>query len=777
MRSNTLSQKKRFLVLTLGFFILASFLRAEKSLFTIRDYFEVNYLSLADMTKDGEWLACVTFSMADRRMPRDNYRYGDPTYFTPYRFTVSVMNTKTGIQKKLFKEKRHVRSLKWSPDGRMLAFFTLQEGRHRLLIYHRDSGKFERVKLPGKEPIASYSHILWSPDGRYIHFALRAEDWSEKCVKLFQYLTKGPIIIHDSDEKFLLWEKLRRKEQLMIPVSWDRKEKKLRKLLPETPIISYRLSKDGSFAAFERDVTEKTDYDVIFGTQNQLEILPLPAGEPRILLKKYKDRRLFWSKDDRKVSWVEKGDVYVIGVDDEAPRQLTGEEKKEKEESKDKNKEKEKGKEDKKGKDIEKSKDKDKKKQSFKIISFSPDGAMLLCSTTPPADEKEEKMNKIKPPLQYILINTASGEHRIIHELKGKPEERPSLGFIDWQPDGKALYISYSAPDKYDRGIVKLDVENGETTDLIRSSRLYRGWQMAEDGSVFVFSESDGDRPAEWYSADAAFSKVKKLTDLNPQLKDKALSHTELISYRDTDGKKLYGILYYPANRQKDKKYPLITEVYERFFNNSFNPTANIFTSAGYAVLRPSVDFEKGYPGEAWAKGALSAINKVIEMRIADPEKLGIQGTSYGGYATVLLITQTDRFKAAINNSGKVNMVSFYTQSPRIGVRNTHAPEKSQDRIGGTLWQYPERYLAHSAILFADRIKTPLLCITGDQDHNVEELQSQEIYYALRRLGKKAVWLRYHNGGHGGPHTIDERKDMYQRMIDWYDKYLKGSDK
>lgn len=185
------------------------------------------------------------------------------------------------------------------------------------------------------------------------------------------------------------------------------------------------------------------------------------------------------------------------------------------------------------------------------------------------------------------------------------------------------------------------------------------------------------------------------------------------------------------------------------------------------------MDFETGYPGEAWAKGALSAVNKVIEMGVADPEKLGIQGTSYGGYATVLLITQTDRFKAAINNSGKVNMVSFYTQSPRLGVRNTHAPEKSQDRIGGTMWQYPERYLAHSAILFADRIKTPLLCITGDQDHNVEELQSQEIYYALRRLGKKVVWLRYHNGGHGGPDTAAERKDMYKRMLDWYDKYLK----
>jgi dipeptidyl aminopeptidase/acylaminoacyl peptidase len=332
--------------------------------------------------------------------------------------------------------------------------------------------------------------------------------------------------------------------------------------------------------------------------------------------------------------------------------------------------------------------------------------------------------------------------------------------------------MTYAAPDKYDRGLVKFDLAAKSFSDLRRSDRLASRWRMSEDGTTFVFMESDGDLPDDLYAADAAFTQVKRLTDLNPQLSNKALAHTELIAYRDADGKKLHGVLYYPANYERGKRYPLVTEVYERYFENGFNPALNILTSAGYAVLHPSVDFTTGYPGEAWAKGALAAINKVIEMGVADPDRLGIQGTSYGGYATVLLITQTDRFKAAINNSGKVNMVSFYTQSPRLGVRNTHAPEKSQDRIGGTLWEYPERYLAHSAVLEADRIKTPLLCITGDLDPNVEALQSQEIYYALRRLGKKCVWLRYRNGAHGGPNTVEERADMYRRMIEWYDAYL-----
>jgi dipeptidyl aminopeptidase/acylaminoacyl peptidase len=419
-------------------------------------------------------------------------------------------------------------------------------------------------------------------------------------------------------------------------------------------------------------------------------------------------------------------------------------------------------------------KDEAKKKPAFAVVRFSPDGALILATSARPQPESPDKSAPpANPPRQYWLIEARGGSKTMIHEQPEKEDDRPGLQLVDWSPDGKTIYFASAATDKYDRALVKLDVASKKMSDLVRSDKLYARWRMAEDGSRFIYAESDGDRPEDLYAADPDFTKTTRLTDLNPGLKDVPFSHTGLISYLDADGKKLYGVLYYPAGYEKGRKYPLITEVYESYFENGFNAALNIFTAAGYAVLHPSVNFTQGYPGEAWAKGALAAINKVIDMGIADPERLGIQGTSYGGYATVLLLTQTDRFKAAINNSGKVDMLSFYTQSPRLGVRNTHAPEKSQDRLGGTLWEYPERYLAHSAILQADRIKTPLLCITGDQDPNVEALQSQEIFYALRRLGKKAVWLRYHDGAHGGPNTNDERRDMYKRMLAWYDTYLK----
>jgi len=358
-----------------------------------------------------------------------------------------------------------------------------------------------------------------------------------------------------------------------------------------------------------------------------------------------------------------------------------------------------------------------------------------------------------------------------------KEEQSPRIEATSWSPDGQAIYATWSARDKWERGLVRLDSATGDMKPLVRDARLYGGFRLSRDGRTFVFTRTDGDTPAELYAADADFTSVRKLTDLNPWMTDRALPRSELVSYRDSDGKQLYGVLRYPVNYEKGRNYPTVFEIYETFFDNGFNARAALLANRGYAVFHPSVNLVVGRPGEAWVKGVTSAANRLIDMGIADPDKLGVQGTSYGGYATALLITQTDRFKAAINISGKVNMISFYTDSPRLGVRNIHAPERSQDRIGGTLWEYPERYLEHSAVLRADRIKTPLLCITGDQDPNVPASQSREIYYALRRLGKEVEWVRYVNGAHRPPRGVDESIDFEKRILAWYDKYLKAEKK
>ena len=204
------------LVLAISFFSV-SFAEEQESLFAIEDYFDVASMNVADMTKHGEWLACTVSTRADR-LPRDNFRYGDPTYISPFQADVVIMNTKTGKQKRLFSSKQQVRSLTWSPDGQMLAFFILKKGEYELTFWNRASGKFKEVDVSRYGPIASNSHLIWSPDGKKVYFAIRAPEWKKKSADLFKNATKGPVIIHDSEKPFLLWDEIRRRNSLKIPV-------------------------------------------------------------------------------------------------------------------------------------------------------------------------------------------------------------------------------------------------------------------------------------------------------------------------------------------------------------------------------------------------------------------------------------------------------------------------------------------------------------------------------------------------------------------------------
>ncbi|MBA2303295.1 MAG: S9 family peptidase [Acidobacteria bacterium] len=472
--------------------------------------------------------------------------------------------------------------------------------------------------------------------------------------------------------------------------------------------------------------------------------------------KDLKNLTLRWSDDGRWFAYAKKGEVFVQSVDGSPARSLTPRRKTN-------------GTADKAASKADVTRedplkptavndDAKQEEENFSPVSFSRDASKLLITSRK----------------GWYVLTVGDGLRRLIVPMDEEEDKNPRISAIDWAPDGRAIYATWGARDRWERGIVSIHPQSGAVTPLVRDARIYDGARMTRDGNGFILTVSDGDRPPDLYAVDSGFAAMKRLGDLNPWLAAKALPSSELVSYRDVDGKALHGVLRYPVGYEKGQKYPTVFELYETFFDNGFNSRAAFLTNHGYAVFHPSVHLVVGRPGEAWVKGVTAAANRLIDLGIADPDRLGVHGTSYGGYATALLITQTERFKAAINISGKVNMVSFYTDSPRLGVRNTHAPEKSQDRVGGTLWEFPERYIEHSAVMRADRIKTPLLNITGDQDPNVPASQSREMYYAMRRLGKDVEWVRYVNGGHRPPNSAAESIDFEERILAWYDKYLKA---
>ena len=729
------------------------------SVFTADDMLNVVTASVLDLSDDGRFAAVSTRRTRDNA-DTDNRRYGDPTYLSPSAVRLLVIETENGRTQVPLADLSDIRQAAWSHDGRRLAILQVvrpgaaSEWAVRLRVWDRERAALLDVPLKSDAGVAVNSGLDWSPDDRRLVVSLRSKVRDAEARARFKALTEGPVIVQNAKEPFLEWDDLNRASRWRAIAEVDVTTGAVRAVLPERKLISYSLARDGSFLTFQEDITEKTDYDVIGGSDAVLKQVAMAGGEPKTIVeaKDLKGLTLRWSDDGRTFAYAKKGEVFVQRIDEARPRSLTppppqkdgakAAEEPAKEKPTD-------------------AKDPRDEKESFAVGPISRDGAKLV----------------ITSKKGWYVVDLATAARTQVVTLEADEEKNPRMDAVAWAPDGASVFVTWSARDRWERGFARLDVATKAMTPLVRDARLYGGARFARTGGRVVFSISDGDRPADLYASPADFSSPTRLTDLNPWMAAKALPTSELVSYRDADGKVLYGVLRYPVGVEKGKRYPTVFELYETFFDNGFNARAAFLATHGYAVFHPSVNLVVGRPGEAWVKGVTAAANRLIAMGVADPDRLGVHGTSYGGYATVLLLTQTDRFKAAINVSGKVDMVSFYTDSPRLGVRNTHAPEKSQDRIGGTLWEYPERYLDSSAILHADRITTPLLCITGDQDPNVPASQSREIYYALRRLGKEVEWVRYVNGAHRPPSNAGESVDVEQRILAWYDKYLKAEKK
>ena len=713
--------------------------------FTVDDMMRVTNANIADVSADGRWVAVTVASLEDR-IGINNHRFGDPTYIAPARMDLLVIDTQNGTSRKVFPERTQVRGAKWSPDGSRLALFGLRGDAFQAAIWDRASGKLTSLTPPGGMSADDSSDPIWANDNTRVLIAARPADWRDKARQRFLAETEGPVVFHSSTEPFLAWIDVRRLAQQRTVFSFEAATGKATEAVPaSTTLASYRLAEDGSFVIVNQEILKKTDYDNLGAGEARVDLRKLDGSPVRTLLPSTKGLALIWSRDLKTYAYSKEGAVYVESVDDKEPKLVAG---KKKEAAKEPS--------------PAEGADKPEKKETFTAVRLSPRGDKIIVSN--------------KEGLWLVSVATSAKE--LIVKMSEDDKLAPRYQVLEFSPSGDAIYLSYASRTQWERGVSRYDVASKKLDSLIRDGRTYQAMHLSRDGSRWVYAAHTNNHPAEVFTADASFKGERKLTDLNPQLAEKALAKTGLVSYLDADGKKQYAVLYYPANYEAGKKYPTVFNIYEQFFDDTYNGTINILTANGYAVVQPSVEFETGFPGEAWAKGVTAAANKIVEMGVADPEKLGVQGTSYGGYATNLLITQTNRFKAAINISGKVNMISFYTDSPRLGVRNIHAPEKSQDRLGATLWQQPQKYIQQSAIMYADRIKTPLLLMTGEQDHNVPPRQAMEMYYALRRLGKEVAWVSYINGGHGMPTTtVDEVRDYHRRILDWYEQHLKKDKK
>lgn len=719
-----------FFAFFLGLNILLS---AQPKPFTVADAINVKSFAIHDVCSDGAFMAGL-MSSRHHMFNVDHTRHRDPSYVGQFTSDLYVLHGPGHEMIPLFDKPAVHNNLRLSPDGQLLAFLRYEYETTSLYIYDVRRNRIRKVNIKTDHDIASNSPLVWTPDGGGVVLAFREHGWKEIGDSMYTEATKGPITVYDSSQPFLKWEKINHHASLskIGLVSLD--NRKVSWLLEEARYSNIRISADGTFLSYEEVHPKKSAYDRRNEADYELKYIRLDQpDEMHVLIEKSTNRiNVTWNPDNDVFATIDSNRVALRAITEEKMRILTS--------------------------DTVEISGTDTTKVQLRINRWRPDGKKILATSS----------------RGYWLVDAENGNMENVYRF---PEDRkiaPELNISQWSPDGRFLYLTYSAHDKWERGMISLDLDELKTKNLILDSNLYTRWRLSDSGKYFIYQKSDGDMPPDYYMANADFTESRRLTDLNPWMRDRKISKSELVSYRDADGELLYGILYYPVDYEPGKQYPLVCELYESFFHNGYRLTMQLIANEGYFAFLPSVNFIEGYPAEAWIKGVTSGINKLIDRGFIDEKKIGVYGVSYGGYATSLLISQTDRFAAAINISGKVNIISFLGDSPRIGRRNYTAAEMGQDRIGATLWEAPMKYIATSAVLHADRINTPHLLMTGEGDWNVPASNTRELYYALRRLDKEVVWVNYHRGGHvaGLASTESDFYDHWQRMFDWFDKYF-----
>lgn len=396
----------------------------------------------------------------------------------------------------------------------------------------------------------------------------------------------------------------------------------------------------------------------------------------------------------------------------------------------------------------------------FDIWQVRPDGS-LAKNMTQSAGRKQHLM------FRYVRLDT-------------DPNER-------WIDSKKPLLLRAENDDTHGTGFYRDSIDSPEPpVKLIFSSKNLTAPVKAKNADVLLLTESDFNEFPDLRVTDASFRELRKVSDANPQKAELNWGTGELFHFRNSDGVMLSGALYKPENFDAKKKYPMMVYIYERLSQNVNHfvapeprHTINIsyYVSNGYVVVTPDIVYTTGYPGQSALKCVLAAVQDVVDRGFIDENAIGIQGHSWGGYQIAYMITRTNRFRAAAAGAPVADMISAYDGirwGP--GIPRQFQYEQDQSRIGGSLWQYPLRYIENSPIFMADRVATPLLMIHNDADDAVPWYQGIEYFLALRRLNKEAYLFVYN----GEPHGLRRRpnqKDYTVRLQQFFDYYLKGAPK
>lgn len=415
---------------------------------------------------------------------------------------------------------------------------------------------------------------------------------------------------------------------------------------------------------------------------------------------------------------------------------------------------------------------------------WSPDGRMVAFSgTRRPLTSSETTMEDT-----HVWVMNADGTGRrevgTIDNRQGAPE---------WSHDGRYLYAALQ--ERGDVRLIRLAVASAAAEHLITDRGSVGRWALARDGTL-VYALTTPSRPAELHVRTSA-GVVRAVTTLNEKaLSGRAIAGVEAITFPSFDGLEVQAFLTRPINLAAGQKAPLVAMIHGGPHSQQgpgFNQKAQIYAANGIASLMVNYRGSTGY-GQRHADGIFQDQNggeakdilAGVDAALAkfpwlDASRLGVEGGSYGGQLTNWLITQTDRFKAAIPSAGISNLVSFnymayYHDYLAVEFGGfPHEPFKANDAnvwpratqpatIMDALWE-------RSPIRYVSKVKTPTMFLHGENDNDVPIAEAEQFYIAIRDVGVDSVLVRYPNEGHGLRAT-SHIEDSITRSLAWYQKYF-----
>jgi dipeptidyl aminopeptidase/acylaminoacyl peptidase len=672
------------------------------------------------VSSTGRWIAYV---LTDRD---DEWNVQEPRP-TGYVSVQTITGGRAGTPRALTSGAVHSAFPVWSPDGRRLAFIREEQGRGRAVVW--DSERDQVTPIGDTFAARVYLAPQWDPSGQAIIVAAALPDTPAQPYRVRSVKSADARIPGD---QFFTDE--RKATLTAIDVASGAST-----ALTQAPLVlrSFRVSPTGRQLLYVAPVPETLG--VIGREQNDTFVLPIviTTGARAADARKLAERgRFSWSPDGNQLLFSKGNRLMALPADGSSEAKPW--------------------------------------RESFTLVAgelvWSPDGSRFATLVADPSVSDPE-LEPVKPgmyttaqPFMDVGIVSADGSSKNVTAAFDDQVSDPV-----WSSDGSALFFRAVDNKTYDETVYRYTIAGQKLEPIVRGQESYGRFVAALGGVVSAIE--DATHAGDLWLVGAGGQRTR-ITDLNPQLARFAFSKPELFSFHNADGERLGGLLYRPAGFAATEKVPVITWVYEKMTPaiHRFDARNQMFISHGYAMLMPNVKVKVGQTADSFEKCVVPAVNAVRAMGFSNG-KFGLWGHSFGAYATSNLITRTDIFAAAVSGATPPELFRNWASGRDRDSRNI---ETGQARMGGSPFEFPDRYLSQSAFFHLDKVNTPVLILHGEKDLTILFGEGEMMFYALRQLGKTAEFVSYANGDHSlSRHSRPDALDVNRRILEWFDRYLK----